>query len=418
MNLDRLLPPLLAASLAVGIVVGYSLAVPHGAAFFVFGLCVLFLIAAILMRRGLTALASWCLFLCFAGILRTWLPPLSLIPDTLRLDGAEFSQALLGQLHAAQLSPTSESLVSAMLLGHREGLPPEVVQLYRLSGASHILALSGLHLGILFGVFNFCLLHVLLSRIRYVFGCLGIVLIWGFTLLVGFPVSLCRASLMMTLLIISQMTFSGENHWDIFGLTALLLLLINPAMLFDVGFQLSFGAVAGIFLFFGPLRSLLRPRHQLLNWLWQAWAVSFSAQIFTLPLLFHYFGYFSLTGVLLSPFYILLATCIIFSSLLLLLVMPWGIASLLRPLVEIFVAAQHALMALASSLPLSGMWVERLSWPSVLLVYFALLCSLPPLRALHPCEARPDHYHLAMFFRTWPYLITILLLLTVAYVIG
>ena len=418
MSQDRYLYPAMALSLAIGILVGTLVAVPRGAALSVLCVCVLSLIAFALSHRGAWGLASLCLFMCLVGLLRPFLPPLSLIPEALRLDSAVLAQDLVSGLHAAGLSPTADSLVTAMLLGNREGLPSDVVQLYRQTGASHILALSGLHLGILFGVLNYWLLRVLPSRLRYVFGGLAIILIWTYALLVGLPVSLCRASAMMSLLLISETTFSGYSSWNLFGIAGMLLLLINPATLFDVGFQLSFGAIAGIFLFYVPVRNLFQPSRRFASWLWQAWAVSLSAQLFTLPLLFHYFGYFSLSGILLSPLYIFLATCIIFSALLFLLATSLGIGFLLKPLVEFFVATQHGLMSCASRFPWGGMWADRLSWASVLLISFSLLCLLPPLRSLQPCETQSPRLRLVQFLRTWPYLTASILLLAVAYVIG
>lgn len=418
MNLNRYLSSLTAASLAVGILMGSLLAVPHGAAFLFIGAALLCLIAFALLQRGLSALVALCAFFCLIGIVRPLLPPLHLLPESLMLHSADLAQSLLSRLHAAGLSPSADVLVTAMLFGNRQGLSTETLQLYRQTGASHILALSGLHLGILFGVINYCFLRLLNTRLRYVFGILSILLIWTYAFLVGFPVSLCRASIMMSLLLLSEMTFAGFLSWNLFGIAASLLLLINPHTLFDVGFQLSFGAIAGIFLFYLPVRNILRPHGKFFVWLWQAWAVSFSAQAFTLPLLFHYFGYFSLSGIVLSPVYILLATCIIMLALLLLLYAPLGIGPLVNPLVESCIALQHGLMSLVADVPWGMVRTSGLSWSAVFLVYFALFCLLTPLRSLAFSEGTPDYYRLAMFFRTWPYLTAALLLFTVSFVIG
>jgi len=403
----------MAASLAVGICYGSLVTVPHGAAILFLCGCVLCLTSFRLLRRGVWALASLCLFCCFAGILRSLLPPVSFLPDVLAREGEGMFSALLARLHTTGLSSTADSLVAAMLLGSREMLAPGVVALYRQAGASHILALSGLHLSILFGCLNFFMLRLINSSWRYLFASLCIVLIWGYALLTNFPVSLCRASLMMTLFILGEINYAGRNMWGTLGLSALCLLLLDPAMLFDVGFQLSFAAVAGIQLYYTPVSDMFRPRHALVRWLWQAWVVSFAAQVFTFPLVLHYFRYISLSGILMSPFYILLATAIMLAALAFLLVTP-----VVKPVVELLVGAQHGLMSAVVALPWGGVRVAGLSSGAVLLIYAGLLCLLPPLWALRVPENKPEGYRLAMFFRTWPYLTAALLLFTVSYVIG
>ena len=139
-----------------------------------------------------------------------------------------------------------------MTLAHREQLDRDTQMRYSQGGASHILALSGLHLSILFGAFT--LIFGTMARrwgrrVHTLVLALGLLLMWSFAALVGFPISLVRATLMLTL----AQVFAWGNHRPgaLHGLVLamILLLLYAPDWLFDVGFQLSCAAVAGILLF-------------------------------------------------------------------------------------------------------------------------------------------------------------------------
>lgn len=428
MNSGKFLFLLIASSVAVGIVVGrcLPLSLLHS-----LGL----LVAAVLsfmsfwqVRRGGVALAS--LLLCFflLGFVRIQLPPLSLLPEALLSWSASLSHDLSASIHSSSLRIETAALLDAMLLGRRVSLHPVLVSLYRQAGASHLLALSGLHLTVVSGLLFLCMRYVLTTGWRYVVGILGLGVMWGYALLAGFPLSLCRASLMMSLLLISQMRLVGNNGWHTLGLTAFLLLMMNPYTLFDIGFQLSFSAVSGILLFYPLWWAIWMPRHAVLRWFWQAALVSLSAQLGVFPLLLHYFQMPPLSAFLFSPLYVLMATLLLYASLLFLLctsvgggmlyLTVFGSGFLLSRLIEWLVALQHGLMEFAVRLPVGGVGELHLSWYSVLLLYASLCCILPSLRALRPVKFSLPHYRAAAFFRTWPYLLASMALGTAAMMLG
>ena len=402
---------LIASCLAVGIFVGTSLVVPVGTAFCLLLVASLLLYAFNVTRKGGVACTAFCLFFMLVGLLRVQLPDVHILPARLQ---AWSDSLLLSSLSAIQhlgLKPQTTSLLSAMLLGDRSTLPAELVDLYRQTGAAHILALSGLHLGILFALFNAVLIRVLQFRLRYIIGLAELLLMWGYALLVGFPLSLCRASLMMSFLVIAQIRMVGNSGEHTLGLAAFTLLMFSPMSLFDVGFQLSFMAVAGMIFFYVPLSQIWQPKRRLVSWTLRLFLLSFSAQIFTLPLQLFYFHSFSFTSFVLSPLYILLATAILYAALLLLLFYPLGLSAGFSPCLEALVAALHRLLALASYIPFNRVEDVHISAPCVLLFYAALLCLIPSLRALQPPYAQPPVVRWVMFFRSWPYLLAALLLM-------
>ena len=365
-----------------------------------------------LLRRDAKALALLSLLFTLIGFLRAQLPDIFLLPDSLVRWSAALSRSAQAVLQDTGLSRETTTVLEAMLLGVRDNLPVEIRDLYRQAGAAHVLALSGLHLGILFGIFSYALQRVLISHWRYAVGSIGIVMMWGYAMLTGFPVSLCRASLMMTFLVVSQMRLVGTNSWHTLGLAAFLLLLLAPSSLFDIGFQLSFAAVAGILLFYAPLCNIWNPRSKTLNTIWKVSIVSVAAQLSVFPLSVYYFHQFTIVSLITSPLIIFKATCLLYLALLFLLLHAFGWGACVAWCLERLVAVLHVLMAASVRVPWSRVEHVDITLGELLLLYMAVLCLLPPLYALkqQPRE-QPASYRWALFFRTWPYLLSILLLI-------
>ena len=402
----------MAISLAVGIFMGTNMVVPQWAAFCLMGGALLFLYAYWLSKKGWVPFLSISFFFMAVGCLRVqWGESISL-PMVMKEWGVSVSLSVESTILDIGLSDTTSSLFLAMLLGHRDMLSPSLVDLYHQAGAFHILALSGLHLGILFGFFNFVLFHLVLFRIRYLIGVGEIVFLWIYTLVAGFPVSLCRASLMLTVFLIGQMRLVGNNGIHALGFAAFLLLLIAPHSLYDVGFQLSFMAMAGLLFLYPLLTKIWQPRHNLPRWAYNAFLLSLSAQITTFPLLLYYFHSFIFSSIFFSPVYILLATAILYSAMLLLLLHPIGATFLLSPSVECLVGMQHSIMSFVSCIPFGNIEHFRFSVSQLFFYYLALLCLLPVLYVLRKPDVSLPKQRLAMFFRSWPYLLAAILLLS------
>ena len=217
----------------------------------------------------------------------------------LRLRMARYRQGLSAQ-YFSHLDSEEAAIVAAMSLGDKRSLAAAQRQSFSATGVSHVLALSGLHLGILFSLYSLLFVNRLRSRRGRVFASLvGVVLLWGFALLVGFPLSLVRATVMFTLWQLSVVLYSDRNSLNNLALAALLILLFSPASLFDIGFQLSFTSVFFI-LFLTP--HIPRPRwlrrSRLLALLYGWLTVSLVAQIGTGLLVAYYFHTIPVVGLL------------------------------------------------------------------------------------------------------------------------
>ncbi len=199
------------------------------------------------------------------------------------------------------------AVAAALIMGKRDLLGSEVKSAYADTGAIHVLAVSGLHVGILALLVVQFLRLLLPARpvwlaLRTV---LTILLVWYFALITGLSASVQRAALMVTVVLIGKRVNRNNNIFNLLAIAALVMLVVEPKQLLQVGFQLSFTAVAGIALFARFLQRLVYLPGKL-QLAWDAVSVSTAAQLGTLPLSLFYFGqfpvYFLLSGTLVIVF--------------------------------------------------------------------------------------------------------------------
>ncbi len=212
-------------------------------------------------------------------------------------------------------------LVKAMLLGRRDDLGADQIQDYISSGTVHILSVSGMHVAIIFLVLSKMLSW--LKRLKggkYIYLFSLAVLLFFYALVTGLPPSVQRATLMCLVLIIAETFGRKQVSLNTLAISALLILVVDPHALFDLGFQLSFLAMAGIFLFYEPIESIWRPDHFLPKYVWQITALSLAAQLATFPISLYYFHQFPFYFWLINPFVIFFTNILLPAAMALLLV--------------------------------------------------------------------------------------------------
>lgn len=212
-------------------------------------------------------------------------------------------RTLVERVHALRLSPEQQGIVAALLLGWRADLPDSVLLQYRRAGILHLLCVSGLHVGLMAiivgGLLSFLGRR---RRSRILKGTLQIACVWAFVLVSGMAAATLRAGVMFTLLLVGDMMERKSNTLNSLSVSALLLLVINPGWMFEIGFQLSYVAVLGIALWHQPLMELLPKPHSTAGELmmipvekvWGWVSLSTSAQLAVLPVTLYYFHQFSL----------------------------------------------------------------------------------------------------------------------------
>ena len=233
---------------------------------------------------------------------------------------------LLERLQSSGLSGDQYAIVAAMALGDKSALTHKLKETYSKTGASHVLALSGLHLGIIYALLSM----LVVGRRWQMISQVAIILsIWAFVFLVGMSTSVVRSAVMLTVYALLAIGHRQKMSVNTLAFTAIIMLLISPQALFDVGFQMSFMAVFAILLFvplfYRPFSAEYLMTHRIINWLWGMVAVSVAAQIGVAPLIAYYFGRFSCYFLLTNFIVIPAATLILYLSLGTLLIPAIGV---------------------------------------------------------------------------------------------
>lgn len=197
-------------------------------------------------------------------------------------------------------------LAEALLIGYKDNLDRELVQSYTNTGIVHIIAISGLHLGLIYWLLQkACAILPRRGRWQWFSPFLQITALWIFSLLAGAQASVLRSAVMFTILILGQSISRKHAIYNSLALAALLLLCYHPFWLWDIGFQLSFLAVASLILFMQPVYQLIYLKWKAPDMIWKMCAVTLAAQLLTLPIClyqFHQFpNYFLVANLLIVP---------------------------------------------------------------------------------------------------------------------
>ena len=218
---------------------------------------------------------------------------------------------------------STQGIMLALLTGQRFYIDREIYDHFINMGIIHVLAVSGLHVGIIY----LFLLAILKPLYRKKWGrrfslCIKIVVLLFFAFLTGLSPSVLRATLMFSSMIISKMLNRNSHILNSVFLSACILLSINPLLIFDVGFQLSYSAVIGIIAFQPIIYGTLQHKIKFVDWVWQLTAVSIAAQLGTLPFSLLYFKQFPTYFLLGNIFAIPYVTISITMGMILLFVSP------------------------------------------------------------------------------------------------
>lgn len=220
---------------------------------------------------------------------------------------ARFRSNIQNSLKKYQFNKDEFAVINALLLGQRQEISKELLQDYSRAGAIHILAVSGLHVGIILLILNQLFKRLNSTRRGTIIKTIAIILLlWIFAFIAGLSASVVRAVTMFTFVAIGQ-SFQRKKIVEHSLIASMfLLLLIKPMFLFDVGFQLSYLAVFGIVWVQPLLYNLWKPKVKLIDKGWQLFTVSVAAQAGILPISLYYFhqfpGLFILSNLVIIPF--------------------------------------------------------------------------------------------------------------------
>lgn len=280
------------------------------------------------------------------------------------------------------LADDEQSFLSAITLGYKTDLSDDLKTAFSATGTSHVLAVSGLHVGIVYIVIMFFFSFMgnrgtsfFLKQI------LILICLWGYVFITGMPVSVIRAAIMLTLFCMGSLFHRKGFTYNTLAIAAFIILIINPFYLFDVGFQLSFACVYAILFFQPKMARLYSPKNKLPTYFWNLLTVSFAAQLGAFPIVLFYFGtfptYFFITNLLILPF----IAAIIYSAVTLILLSQFAFLNLhfLQLLLKgVIVVIQYLIKAVLwivyffESLPLSVFNDLHISLLQLILIFAGL----------------------------------------------
>lgn len=275
------------------------------------------------------------------------------LTDRTRMAALSLRHKITSRYRSLGLSGQAFAVVAAMTFGDKTSLSQETRDVYAAVGTSHILALSGMHLGIIYSLLSLLSLG---RRLRAMRELLLVTSIWIYVFMVGLSPSVVRSAVMLT--VYSFICLTGRRRMSLSALsfTAIVMLAANPLCLYDIGFELSFLSVAFILIYNSRLSCLVsneyQQNHPIVRFFWQMACMSIVAQIGTAPLVTYYFGrqsvYFLLANFIVIP----AATVILYAAvaLLFLSVLP-SVQSLVAVFLQFFVSLINALLLFIAHLP-------------------------------------------------------------------
>ena len=215
-------------------------------------------------------------------------------------------------------------IAEALLIGYREDMDRDLTLAYSNTGVVHIIAISGMHLGMLYG--TMVLFFSLFKKRKWVMVWIKpivlLIVLWGFTLIAGAVPSILRSAFMFSFILFAGILDKRSNVYNTLSLSALCMILFNPFCIWDVGFQLSYAAVIGIIMFSKQVSGWIDSRFRVVQYVWDMCAVTISAQVWTFPLILYYFHQFPKL-VLISNLIVVPVSCIIlYAEIVLLFLAP------------------------------------------------------------------------------------------------
>lgn len=265
-------------------------------------------------------------------------------------------------------------LAEALLIGYKNDLEQSLVQSYTNTGVVHIIAISGLHLGLIYwllvGLFKPLQKR---KRSKWLRPLLIIAGLWLFAFLAGAQPSVLRSALMFTCIVLGDGLTRRTSVFNTLALSAFILLFINPFWLWDVGFQLSYAAVLSIVIFLKPIYHWFYIKNKILDFAWKLNAVTLAAQILTVPLSIYHFhqfpNYFLLTNFIAVPL-----SSIILLGEIFLCIIAWipALALFVGKIIQWLISLMNTWIEKIESIPFSlwdGLQIDLLQ--TILLILFA-----------------------------------------------
>lgn len=296
-------------------------------------------------------------------------------PNPLKSLSHSMQQQLASRYATAGMSGAELAIAQAILLGDDDTMEPELRASYAAAGVSHILCVSGMHVGVIFMILNFLLKPLeLFPATRHLKALLLMLAIWFYAHITGLSPSVTRSATMFSFVTVGGVLRRNTNVFHSLTASLFVLLALRPMLMFEVGFQLSYLAVFGIVLLQPSIAGIYTCKTKVANYFWQLLSVSVAAQIATFPVSAHYFGIFPNYFLISNLSVIALSFVVIVTGVVLLTVsfLP-AVAGLFSFLLTWEIRIMNAIVAFVEGLPGAVTRDIDISGSQVLLLYFCIV---------------------------------------------
>lgn len=270
-----------------------------------------------------------------------------------------------------------KAVAAALLIGYKQDIDSDLMKAYSNTGVIHVIAISGLHLGLIYGLLLSIFNWILNSTIKKWTAPPTILLVlWIFALLTGAGPSIVRAAVMFSFIVIASIVKQNSSILNALAASAFFLLLLHPFYLWDIGFQLSYAAVLSIVLYQKNIFDSLYFKYKWIQACWQLNALTLSAQILTLPLVVYHFhqfpNYFLLSNFIVVP----LSSIILYGCL---FILPFGtiayLGKALSVVTSLLISSMNWIIQKMNALPFATTSNLHINTAEVLL-FFIIIVSV------------------------------------------
>lgn len=261
------------------------------------------------------------------------------------------------------------AVAEALLIGYKKNLDKELLQAYSNTGVIHIIAISGLHLGMIYGLLLFLMKPFKnIDSLRWLKPLILLTVIWLFSLLTGASPSILRSAVMFSFIIIGEQQGRTTDIYNSMAASAFGIFCYNPLLLWDIGFQLSYLAVLSIVVFSKKIQRSLYIKNKLLQYCWELCAVTISAQILTFPILLFYFHQFPVLFIFTNFITVPLSGLILYLEIIVLLLSKiTAIATLSGDLTGYLIGIMNRIIENSARIPFAV-------WESIQISFIQTIC--------------------------------------------
>ncbi|MGX8689953.1 MAG: ComEC/Rec2 family competence protein [Bacteroidaceae bacterium] len=293
---------------------------------------------------------------------------------SIKIRSVRFRKSIIRKYMEWGLKGNALAVASAVSLGEKKQIDESLREIYSTSGVSHVLAVSGLHVGIMCWFLYLIFPSFIFRKQMWIREIMVLGILWAYAFAIGLPVSITRSLIMFSIVAICRGIDKENSALNSLGIAALLMLAVNPSALFDMSFQLSFSAVFFIVVLTPLLLDFYKPLTAPVRYVWRVSVLSFSAQIGTTPIVMYHFSGFS-TYVLLANLFVVPAMFVVVALSMSLWIIGW-IPLLRVPVVNVLtwmIDTLTRMLTFVSSLPYAHVELSLSNGWNILVIYAVVL---------------------------------------------